>query len=59
MKPSEIKISPSVESYYEKTAEYYLHCYTAEKCIVSKLSKIAQIEDFNAESVKISRSYLS
>ena len=51
MKSSELKISISVESYDEKTAENYRDCYVAEKRIVSKLSKISmpnlivQIED--------------
>ena len=38
MKPSELKISISVESYDEKTAENYRNCYVAEKRIVYKLS---------------------
>ena len=40
MRPSEFKISVSVESIDEKTAENYLN-YVAEKRIVSKLSKIS------------------
>ena len=32
MKPSEFKISVSVESYNEKPAENYQNCYVAEKC---------------------------
>ena len=39
MKPSsEFKISISVESYDEKTAENYRNCYVAEKRIVFKIS---------------------
>ena len=34
-------VSISVESYDEKTDEKYRNCYTAEKCIVPKLSKIS------------------
>ena len=34
----------SVESYDEKTAKNYRNCYVAEKCIVSKLSKILIIK---------------
>ena len=41
MKPPEFKISISVESYDEKTAENYRNCYAAEKLIVFKLSKIS------------------
>ena len=41
MKQSELKISDSVESYDEKTAEIYRNCYVAEKRTVSKLSKIS------------------
>ena len=37
MKPSELKISISIESYDEKTAENYRNSYVAEGCIVSKL----------------------
>ena len=66
MQQSEFKILFSVESYDEKTAENYRNCYTAEKCIVFKLSKIsitnlnliAHIEDLNEDCVKISRPYL-
>ena len=32
-----IKISISVESYDEKTAENYQNCYVVEKLIISKL----------------------
>ena len=46
MKVSEFKISISVESYNDKTAENYRNCYVAEKRIVSKLSKIS-IPDFD------------
>ena len=46
MKPSELKISISVESHDEKTVENYRNCYISEKRIVSKLSKIS-ISNFN------------
>ena len=65
MKASEFKISVPVESYDEKTAENYRNCYVAKKRIASKLSKISipnlitQIEDWNEDYLKISRSYLS
>ena len=39
MKPSEFKISLSVESNEETIAENDRNCYVADKCIVSKLSK--------------------
>ena len=56
MKPSKLKIPISVESYDEKVAENYRNCYVAENSIASKLSKIiAQIEDLNEDSIKISR----
>ena len=38
MKPSEFKISISVESYDENTAENDRNCYVVEKRIVPKLS---------------------
>ena len=38
--PSEFKFPISAESYDEETAGNYRYCYVAEKCIVSKLSKI-------------------
>ena len=41
MKPSEFKISISIESYDEKTAESDRNCYVAENGIFSKLSKIS------------------
>ena len=41
IKPSESKVSLSVESYHEKTAENDQYCYVAEKCIVFNLSKIS------------------
>ena len=41
MKPSELKISVSVESYDEKTVENYQNCYVAEKRIISQLSNIS------------------
>ena len=64
MKLLELKISISVESYDEKTAENYRNCYVAEKRIVSKFKLtrsqicIAQIEDLNEVCVKNSRLYL-
>ena len=48
MKPSEFKISTSVESYDANTAENYQNCYVAEKRIVSKLSKISISNLYNA-----------
>ena len=41
MKSSELKISISIESYDEKTAENDQNRYVAEKNIVSKLLKIS------------------
>ena len=41
MEPSDFKVSVSVESYDEKTAENYQDCYNAEKPIISKLSMIS------------------
>ena len=38
MKPSELKISFSIRSYDEKTAENYRNYFAAQKSIVSKLS---------------------
>ena len=64
MKPSEFKISISVESYDEKTAENYRNCYVAEKHIAYKLSKISipnlkrLIEDLTEDCVKIQLPYL-
>ena len=62
MKPSEFKISNSVESFDEKTAENHRYCYVVEKRLVSKLSKshilIAQIEDLSEYFVKIRGPYL-
>ena len=61
MKPSELKISISVKSYDEKTAERYRNFYVAEKRIVFKLSMIrsliliAQIEVLNEDCVKMLR----
>ena len=43
-------MSLSVESCDEKTAERYWNCYVAEKCIVSKLSKIS-ILNFNTKKL--------
>ena len=40
-KPSELKISISVESYYEITAENYGNGYVAKKRMVAKLSNIS------------------
>ena len=51
MKPSEFKISISVKSYDEKTAEDYRNCYGAGKPIVSKLSKIS-IPNFDTTNWK-------
>ena len=51
MKPSELKISISVESYDEKTAENDRNCYVAEKRIVSKLSKIS-MPNFDSSKFK-------
>ena len=64
MKPSEFRISISVENYDVKTAENYRNCYVDEKRIVSKVSKflfqilIAQIEDLNECCVEILRQEL-
>ena len=46
MKPSELKISISVENYIEKTAENYRNCYILKKSIISKQSKIL-IQNFD------------
>ena len=61
MKPSELKISISVESYDENTTENYRNCYIAEKRIVSKqyLGYRFQILDLIGDYVKISRPYIS
>ena len=58
MKPSEFKISISVESYDEKTAENYRNSYVAEKPIVIAQILIAQIDDLNEDCVEISGPYL-
>ena len=61
MKPSESKISFSVESYDEKTAENYLNFYFTEKISVTIKDidpKITQIEDLYEDCVKISPPYL-
>ena len=47
-KPSEVKISISVESYDKKTAEKYRTCYIAEKHIVSKLLSEISISNFDS-----------
>ena len=52
MKPSEFKISNSVESYDEKTTENYRNCYVVEKRIVSKLSKIS-IPNFESKNLRL------
>ena len=52
MKPSELKISISVESYDEITAENDRNCYVAEKPIVFKLSKIS-IPNFNSTNYRL------
>ena len=49
MEPSELKISVSVESYDEKTADNYHNCYVARNLIVSKQSKIS-ISNFNSRN---------
>ena len=41
MNSSKFKISISVESYDEKTAENYGNYFVAEKCIMFTLSKIS------------------
>ena len=59
MKPSELKITISVKSYDEKTADKYRNGYVAEKRTISKLWKIsipnwrreAQIKDLNERCV--------
>ena len=64
MKPLEFTILISVESHDEKTAENYRNYYVVEKCIVSTLLKIlnldfnGQIEDLYKDCVKISRPYI-
>ena len=45
MKPSELKISISFESYDEKTAQIYRNYYVDEKRIVSTKIRVAQIKD--------------
>ena len=50
--PSELKFPISVESYDEETAGNYRYCYVAEKCIVSKLSKIS-ISKFDSIKCKL------
>ena len=52
MKPSEFKISISVESYDENTTENDQNCYVAEKRIISKLSKIS-IPNFNSINYRL------
>ena len=53
MKPSEFKISKSIEN-YKKIAENYQNYYSANKRSVFELSKItAQTEDLNKDCVKI------
>ena len=51
MRPSEFKISISVESYDEKTAENYRNCYLAEMLIVFKLMKLS-IPNFDSTNWK-------
>ena len=53
MEPSEFKISISVESYDEKTAENYRNCYVVEMLIVFKLSNIS-IPNFRSLSFILS-----
>ena len=57
MQQSEFKISISVESYDEKLMKL-LPCGKAHSFQTIKDILIAQIEDLNADRVKISRSYI-
>ena len=41
MKPTELEMSISDDSYDEKTTENYRNCYVAETHIIFKLSKIS------------------
>ena len=61
MKPSELKVSVSIDSYNEKTAKNYRNWNVDENRIVSKLSKLSflKIEDFNTNCVIIACPYLS
>ena len=52
MKPSEFRISISIESYDEKTAENCRNCYVFEKRIVCKLPKISAT-NFNSTNWRI------
>ena len=64
MKPSQFKISISVESYHEKTDENYQNSYIVEKGLFPNYQRylsqivIVQIEDSNEDCVKIQRPYL-
>ena len=49
---SGLKISISVKSYDEKTAENYWNCYVAKKRIVSKLSKLS-FQHFDSTNWKL------
>ena len=57
MQTPEYKISISVESYDEKTAENYRNCYVAEKQIISKLSKIS-FPNFGSRNERFDRRLL-
>ena len=48
MKLSEFKVSISVASYDEKTAENYWNCYVAESCVVSKMLKVSILNFISA-----------
>ena len=47
MKPLELKMSISIESYDEKTTENYRNCYVAEKPTIFKAS-YTSIPNFNS-----------
>ena len=57
MKPSELDILISVESYDEKTNGNYRDCYVVEKCIFSKLSKIS-IPNFNSTNWRLELTWI-
>ena len=52
MKPSEFKISLSVETYDKKTTGSCLNFYDVEKRIISELSKIS-IPNFDSSILKL------
>ena len=59
MKPSELKISISVESYDEKNAENWQNCYLAEIHIVSEDSKFyIQLEVMMKKLSKITEIFM-